>query len=237
MPTLLPQQTSCPLETTPSLCLHAAFAVTGRFAGCKQWLLIQDLSRCLQRAKYSYHRMDGSTPIGMRARLVDDFNNKDNVFVFLLTTKVGGLGINLTGANRWACTIRSAVSVLLLTTELLGMNRSLLGSQSGGAASRTSRGTQPQVVYKWLARSCRHLICQILFWLQMRCKLLLSLLSASGSHEHNVSVVNSISLTQMLLPCRVMVYDPDWNPSTDMQARERAWRIGQKRQVQCLVPS
>ena len=27
--------------------------------------------------------------------------------------------------------------------------------------------------------------------------------------------------------CRVMLYDPDWNPSTDMQARERAWRIGQ----------
>ncbi len=31
--------------------------------------------------------------------------------------------------------------------------------------------------------------------------------------------------------CRVMLYDPDWNPSTDMQARERAWRIGQRREV------
>jgi len=30
---------------------------------------------------------------------------------------------------------------------------------------------------------------------------------------------------------RIIIYDPDWNPSTDMQARERAWRIGQKRQV------
>ena len=27
------------------------------------------------------------------------------------------------------------------------------------------------------------------------------------------------------------MFDPDWNPSTDMQARERAWRIGQKREV------
>ena len=27
------------------------------------------------------------------------------------------------------------------------------------------------------------------------------------------------------------MYDPDWNPSTDMQARERAWRIGQRREV------
>lgn len=30
---------------------------------------------------------------------------------------------------------------------------------------------------------------------------------------------------------RVIIYDPDWNPSTDVQARERAWRIGQTRQV------
>jgi DNA excision repair protein ERCC-6 len=30
---------------------------------------------------------------------------------------------------------------------------------------------------------------------------------------------------------RVILYDPDWNPSTDIQARERAWRIGQHRAV------
>ena len=30
---------------------------------------------------------------------------------------------------------------------------------------------------------------------------------------------------------RVVIFDPDWNPSTDMQARERAWRIGQERNV------
>uniref|UniRef100_A0A8C7IFH6 DNA excision repair protein ERCC-6 n=1 Tax=Oncorhynchus kisutch TaxID=8019 RepID=A0A8C7IFH6_ONCKI len=30
---------------------------------------------------------------------------------------------------------------------------------------------------------------------------------------------------------RVIIYDPDWNPSTDTQARERAWRIGQKKEV------
>ena len=34
-----------------------------------------------------------------------------------------------------------------------------------------------------------------------------------------------------MLLCRVVVYDPDWNPSTDMQARERAWRIGQRKEV------
>lgn len=47
-----------------------------------------------------YHRMDGSTNVAVRARLVDDFNSNDDIFLFLLTTKVGGLGINLTGADR-----------------------------------------------------------------------------------------------------------------------------------------
>ncbi|MCO5596041.1 hypothetical protein L7F22_050097 [Adiantum nelumboides] len=78
---------------------------------------------------YSYRRMDGSTPIRQRMALIDEFNESSHVFVFILTTKVGGLGTNLVGANR------------------------------------------------------------------------------------------------------VVIFDPDWNPSTDMQARERAWRIGQTRDV------
>lgn len=78
---------------------------------------------------FSYLRMDGSTPIARRQLLVDSFNNNTALDVFLLTTKVGGLGVNLTGADR------------------------------------------------------------------------------------------------------VIIYDPDWNPSTDTQARERAWRLGQKRDI------
>jgi DNA excision repair protein ERCC-6 len=31
---------------------------------------------------------------------MDDFNGNPSVFCFLLTTKVGGLGVNLTGADR-----------------------------------------------------------------------------------------------------------------------------------------
>ncbi|KAI9828954.1 MAG: hypothetical protein M1819_006453 [Sarea resinae] len=76
-----------------------------------------------------YRRMDGNTPIQNRQSLVDEFNKTPDIHVFLLTTKVGGLGVNLTGADR------------------------------------------------------------------------------------------------------VIIYDPDWNPSTDVQARERAWRLGQKREV------
>ena len=29
----------------------------------------------------------------------------------------------------------------------------------------------------------------------------------------------------------MLLYDPDWNPSTDIQARERAWRVGQTKDV------
>ncbi|EPY50589.1 SNF2 family helicase Rhp26 [Schizosaccharomyces cryophilus OY26] len=76
-----------------------------------------------------YCRMDGGTSIGLRQGLVDNFNKNDIYDVFLLTTRVGGLGINLTGADR------------------------------------------------------------------------------------------------------VILFDPDWNPSTDAQARERAWRLGQKKDV------
>ncbi|KAK6106131.1 Helicase conserved C-terminal domain family protein [Brugia pahangi] len=30
---------------------------------------------------------------------------------------------------------------------------------------------------------------------------------------------------------RVVIFDPEWNPSTDIQARERTWRTGQGRAV------
>ncbi|EMR11321.1 hypothetical protein PNEG_00350 [Pneumocystis murina B123] len=79
--------------------------------------------------QFNYYRMDGGTSISSRQYLVDKFNNSDDIHIFLLTTRVGGLGVNLIGANR------------------------------------------------------------------------------------------------------VIIFDPDWNPSTDVQARERVWRVGQKKEV------
>lgn len=51
---------------------------------------------------YSYLRLDGTTPISKRQPLVDRFNRspKSNSFVFLLSAKAGGVGINLIGASR-----------------------------------------------------------------------------------------------------------------------------------------
>lgn len=83
----------------------------------------------LDKQKFKYLWMDGSTTISTRHSLIESFNTDEETFIFLLTTRVGGVGVNLIGANR------------------------------------------------------------------------------------------------------IIIYDPDWNPSTDIQARERAWRIGQKRNV------
>lgn len=79
---------------------------------------------------YSYLKMDGTTTLKTRVDYINQFNNNKDIFIFLLTTKVGGLGLNLVGASR------------------------------------------------------------------------------------------------------IIIYDPDWNPSTDTQAKERAWRYGQKESVE-----
>lgn len=51
---------------------------------------------------YSHLRLDGATPPNKRQELVDRFNRspKSNSFVFLLSAKAGGVGINLIGASR-----------------------------------------------------------------------------------------------------------------------------------------
>lgn len=96
---------------------------------CQTRQMLDRVEALLNRDDIPYLRMDGTTEVRERALLVDRFNADPGIHVFLLTTRVGGLGLNLTGADR------------------------------------------------------------------------------------------------------VLIYDPDWNPSTDLQARERAWRLGQTRPV------
>ncbi|XP_063047061.1 DNA excision repair protein ERCC-6 [Engraulis encrasicolus] len=91
--------------------------------------MLDILEMFVREMGYTFLKMDGTTTVASRQPLINKYNEDKSIFVFLLTTRVGGLGVNLTGANR------------------------------------------------------------------------------------------------------VIIYDPDWNPSTDTQARERAWRIGQKQQV------
>lgn len=48
---------------------------------------------------YKYCRIDGSTDIKSRESQIDMFNSTDEHFLFLLSTRAGGLGINLTAAD------------------------------------------------------------------------------------------------------------------------------------------
>jgi DNA repair and recombination RAD54-like protein len=51
--------------------------------------------------RYGVLRLDGSMNTAKRQKLVDQFNNPEgDEFVFLLSSKAGGCGLNLIGANR-----------------------------------------------------------------------------------------------------------------------------------------
>jgi len=69
------------------------------FTQTKQMMVI--LEKFLQTTfdDYKYMKMSGETGIGKRQDMIYEFNN-ENYDLFLLTTKVGGLGVNLTGADR-----------------------------------------------------------------------------------------------------------------------------------------
>lgn len=67
------------------------------FAQTQQML---DILENLLIDTYTYRRMDGLTPVKQRMTLLDEFNDSPNIFIFILTTKVCGLGTNLTDANR-----------------------------------------------------------------------------------------------------------------------------------------
>lgn len=58
-------------------------------------------SMCTLR-KWDYLRLDGSTSIKKRQQLVDQLSDHrgNRVFVFLLSSRAGGCGLNLVGANR-----------------------------------------------------------------------------------------------------------------------------------------
>ena len=56
----------------------------------------------LRKKKLPFVRLDGSTDNASRGALVDAFNNRsiDHSFAFMLSSKAGGCGLNLIGANR-----------------------------------------------------------------------------------------------------------------------------------------
>ncbi|XP_071081185.1 chromatin-remodeling ATPase INO80-like [Haliotis cracherodii] len=61
--------------------------------------MIDLLEEYMWYRKHTYMRLDGSSKISERRDMVADFQNRSDIFVFLLSTRAGGLGINLTAAD------------------------------------------------------------------------------------------------------------------------------------------
>jgi SWI/SNF-related matrix-associated actin-dependent regulator 1 of chromatin subfamily A len=65
-----------------------------------QWTRCLDLLGCLMDAMgYRFLRLDGQTNIQTRQQLIDQFTTDTKIPVFLLSTRAGGMGINLTAAD------------------------------------------------------------------------------------------------------------------------------------------
>nr|XP_027063069.1 protein STRUBBELIG-RECEPTOR FAMILY 3-like [Coffea arabica] len=62
--------------------------------------MLDILEKFLIRKGCCFSRLDGYTPTGVRQSLVDDFNSGPSKQAFLVSTRAGGLGLNLVSANR-----------------------------------------------------------------------------------------------------------------------------------------
>eukprot|EP00616_Rhizochromulina_sp_CCMP1243_P008611 CAMPEP_0118998780 /NCGR_PEP_ID=MMETSP1173-20130426/63245_1 /TAXON_ID=1034831 /ORGANISM="Rhizochromulina marina cf, Strain CCMP1243" /LENGTH=752 /DNA_ID=CAMNT_0006950279 /DNA_START=20 /DNA_END=2278 /DNA_ORIENTATION=- len=71
-----------------------------------QVLIFSQMSRVLDiledyllHRQWKYCRIDGSVKVDERQRQMDEFNTNPDIFVFMLSTRAGGLGINLQAAD------------------------------------------------------------------------------------------------------------------------------------------
>ena len=61
--------------------------------------MLDILESFLNLYNYTYFRLDGSTKPEQRQAYTQRFNSDDKIFAFILSTRSGGVGINLTGAD------------------------------------------------------------------------------------------------------------------------------------------
>jgi SNF2 family DNA or RNA helicase len=62
--------------------------------------LLKMLQMLFNHTSYNVSYLDGSMKYEDRAKAVDEFNSDPNQFVFLISTKAGGVGLNITSANK-----------------------------------------------------------------------------------------------------------------------------------------
>uniref|UniRef100_A0A915LI26 Uncharacterized protein n=1 Tax=Meloidogyne javanica TaxID=6303 RepID=A0A915LI26_MELJA len=61
--------------------------------------MLDILQAFLSHHNYNYFRLDGSTHIDQRQAMMERFNTDSSIFCFILSTRSGGIGVNLTGAD------------------------------------------------------------------------------------------------------------------------------------------
>jgi len=62
-------------------------------------MLLTIVEDYLSLRPYRYERLDGSVKLEDRKDSIQRFNSDPDIFLFLVSTRAGGLGINLTGAD------------------------------------------------------------------------------------------------------------------------------------------
>jgi len=62
--------------------------------------MLKLMERYCNQKGFKFLKMDGTTAVESRQALIHTFNTDKSYFMILLTTKVGGVGVNLTGADR-----------------------------------------------------------------------------------------------------------------------------------------
>lgn len=66
---------------------------------CQMTKMLNILEDYLYFRKIKYFRMDGSTSVAERRVMINEFQTNYSIPAFILSTRAGGLGVNLTGAD------------------------------------------------------------------------------------------------------------------------------------------
>ncbi|XP_063700083.1 SWI/SNF-related matrix-associated actin-dependent regulator of chromatin subfamily A containing DEAD/H box 1 homolog [Culicoides brevitarsis] len=62
-------------------------------------MMLDVIEKYLEIRRFGFLRLDGQTAVEDRQDMINMYNKDPNIFIFLLSTRAGGLGINLTSAD------------------------------------------------------------------------------------------------------------------------------------------
>ncbi|CAF0861676.1 unnamed protein product [Adineta steineri] len=96
------------------------------------------LEAMCEHRNYGYTRLDGCTSFEERIDAITTFNKEPDVFIFLISTRAGGLGLNLMAAD----------TVILFNSDWNPM----IDIQAQDRAHRIGQ-TKPVIVYRFLVRN------------------------------------------------------------------------------------